>query len=138
MSFLSALSLYLTFAYSRKTAKSCPLYADAVREMEFSLSSLEVQISRDKHIPIDIPKNVLRRAAALLCGSNEAQPSIISQLVNIPFQIFTTESINLGASLWLGVIHENAKTEPRMLVEVAQAWERTIHRKLGIFNPNFK
>jgi phosphatidylinositol 4-kinase len=113
-------------------------YADTVREMETALAGLELRSTRDKRIPIDIPRNILRRAAALLCSGREVQPSIVSHLVNIPFQLFTIESINMGISLWLGVIHENPKTGSRMLVEVAQAWERTIHRKQGIFNPSFK
>lgn len=63
---------------------------------------------------------------------------MIAHLVNIPFQILTRESIKMGISLWLGVINENPTTEPRILVEVAQAWERTIQRKQGIFDPTFK
>jgi phosphatidylinositol 4-kinase len=109
-----------------------------VHEIERALAGLELRSTRDKRIPIDVPRNILRRAAALLCSGREVQPSIVSHLVNIPFQLFTIESINMGISLWLGVIHENPKTESRTLVEVAQAWERTIRRKQGIFNPSFK
>lgn len=83
-------------------------------------------------------REALRKAAALLCSSHDTQPSIIHYLVAIPFQVFTKESIKLGISLWLGVIHENPRTEPRILVEVAEAWERTIQRKKGIFDPSFK
>jgi phosphatidylinositol 4-kinase len=115
-----------------------PNYLDAVQDTKLALSTLEYRIFYDKNIPIEIPRNVLRRAATLLCSSDEIQPSFISHLVNIPFQIFTRESIKMGVSLWLGVIHENPRTEPRILTDVALAWERTIHRKLGIFDPKFK
>ncbi|EEP82937.1 hypothetical protein UREG_07802 [Uncinocarpus reesii 1704] len=102
-----------------------------------TLSGLESQISQQKKIPLDTPRNVLRRAAARLCNRADCEPSLISHLVNIPFQIFTKESIKMGISLWLGVINENPETQPRIIVEVAQAWERTLRRKKGIFDPSF-
>ncbi|RMZ83002.1 hypothetical protein DV737_g1760, partial [Chaetothyriales sp. CBS 132003] len=83
-------------------------------------------------------KDVLRRAAALLCTSKSPQTTIVHYLVAIPFELFTRDSINLAVSLWLGVIHENPRMEPRILTEVAQAWERTIDRKVGIFSPDFR
>lgn len=82
-------------------------------------------------------KDVLRRAAAVLCTSKRSQTAIVHYLVAIPFEIFSKDSIKLGISLWLGVIHENPRMEPRILTEVAQAWERTIDRKIGIFNESF-
>lgn len=82
-------------------------------------------------------KDVLRRAAAVLCTSKRSQTAIVHYLVTIPFEIFSKDSIKLGISLWLGVIHENPRMEPRILTEVAQAWERTIDRKVGIFSPDF-
>ncbi|KAI2100516.1 phosphatidylinositol-4- kinase [Ophidiomyces ophidiicola] len=102
------------------------------------LVELEALISQDQQIPVEMPRNVLRRTATILCNREDPQPSIISHLVNIPFQLFTKESIKMGISLWLGVINENPDTEPRILVEVAHAWERTIRRKRGIFDPNFQ
>ena len=110
----------------------------AVQEAESVLSELEVQTSRRHDISIEEIRKVLRRAAALLCCSADALPSIIHHLVAIPFQVFTKESIKLGISLWLGVINENSRTEPRILSEVAQAWERTISRKQGLFDPSFE
>ena len=121
-----------------KSGVTTPNFLDAVHDTKLALSRLEYRISCNKNIPIEMLRNVLRRAAALLCSSDEAQPSIISHLVNIPFDMFTRESIKMGISLWLGVIHENPRTEPRILTDVTQAWERTIFRKLGIFDVKFK
>ncbi|QSS57389.1 phosphatidylinositol 4-kinase [Histoplasma capsulatum var. duboisii H88] len=113
-------------------------HLNTIQSMEAMLVELESRISEGQPIALDTCRNLLRKATALICSSREAETSIISHLVNIPFQIFTRESIKMGISLWLGAIHENPHTEPRILTEVAQAWERTIHRKLGIFNPTFK
>jgi phosphatidylinositol 4-kinase len=83
-------------------------------------------------------REVLRNASTLLCRDMEIQPAIIHFLVGIPFQIFTKESIKFGISVWLGVIHENPETESRILTEIAEAWERTVSRRKGIFDPFFE
>lgn len=113
-------------------------HLNTIQSTEAMLVELESRISEGQPIALDTCRNLLRKATALICSSREAETSIISHLVNVPFQLFTRESIKMGISLWLGAIHENPHTEPRILTEVAQAWERTIHRKLGIFNPTFK
>ncbi|KAF7894411.1 uncharacterized protein EAF01_009862 [Botrytis porri] len=113
-----------------KTDKDCN---DAVS----LLSKLEAQIHAKKHIAINEIRDVLRRAAALLCRSDKDECAIIRYLVSIPFAIFTKQSIKLGGSLWFGVINENPSMEPRILMEIAQQWELTSHRKIGIFNGMF-
>jgi phosphatidylinositol 4-kinase len=59
-------------------------------------------------------------------------------LVAIPFAMFTKQSIKLGISLWTGVINENPRMEPRILMEIAQQWETTINRRLGLFDKRFR
>ncbi|KIW72093.1 hypothetical protein PV04_00313 [Phialophora macrospora] len=115
----------------RATADSTPVLHDA-------LLDLHRRLLQKVHVKTSEVKDVLRRAAALLCQSKKSQTAIVHLLVNIPLAIFTKESIKLGISLWLGVIHENTRMEPRILTEAAQAWERTIDRRQGIFNPKFK
>lgn len=101
------------------------------------LAELERRTSQGKYISIGELRDVLRRAAALLCRSKKTQSAIVHHLVYIPFGIFTKASIKLGISLWLGVIHENPRMEPRLLTEIAQAWESTIDRRIGIFSKQF-
>ncbi|GBF61021.1 phosphatidylinositol 4-kinase [Trichophyton mentagrophytes] len=125
----------LAISYGQSTTARVTDYPDTVQE---ALAALEHQIRTEKHISLDLPRHILRRTAALLCNTDDSHPAIIAYLVSIPFQIFTKESIRMGIALWLGVINEKPAMESRILVEVAQAWERTIRRKQGIFDPNFK
>lgn len=81
-------------------------------------------------------RDILRRAAALLCRSEKDECSIIHYLVSIPFAMFTKQSIKLGISLWLGVMNENPRTEPRILAEIVQHWGSTIQKKQGLFSPS--
>ncbi|KAG9236111.1 phosphatidylinositol 4-kinase-like protein [Amylocarpus encephaloides] len=101
------------------------------------LAHIESRTLRRKYIPIDELRDILRRAAALLCRSKKDECAIVHHLVAIPFGFLTKQSIKLGISLWLGVINENPRMESRILMEVAQQWESTVHRKLGIFNCAF-
>jgi phosphatidylinositol 4-kinase len=107
-------------------------------EANATLAELERRTGQGKYISIAELRDVLRRAAALLCRSKKTQSAIVHHLVHIPFEIFTKASIKLGISLWLGVIHENPRMEPRILTEIAAAWGRTIDRKVGIFGKQFR
>lgn len=112
--------------------------AASVVDIENTLLRLYKQRITEGDVSISEMRDPLRRAAALLCDSDEIQPSIIRFLVGLPFEIFTEESIDLGISLWLGVINENPRAEPRILVEVEQEWEKTIQRRKGLFDPLFE
>ncbi|KAI1107915.1 hypothetical protein F4804DRAFT_296325 [Jackrogersella minutella] len=105
--------------------------ADAVT----ALAHVESRVAGKKTTPLHDVRDILRRAAALLCRSGRDESSITHYLVSIPFRIFTKESINFGVSLWLGVINENPRMESRILAEIAQQWEVSMHKKLGLFNP---
>jgi phosphatidylinositol 4-kinase len=101
------------------------------------LAHIESRTLRRKFIPINELRDILRRAAALLCRSKKDECAIVHHLVAIPFAIFTKQSIKLGISLWLGVINENPRMESRILMEVIQQWELTVNKKLGVFNASF-
>ncbi|EAS28725.1 phosphatidylinositol 4-kinase [Coccidioides immitis RS] len=135
---LSGQTLRSSLTHSKLDGARSESYLPVAQNIQQKLTELESQISHRSRTPPEMLQSVLRRAAALLCNNDGCEPSIISHLVSIPFQLFTSESIKMGISFWLGVINENPETEPRIIVEAAQAWERTIRRKKGIFDPGFK
>jgi phosphatidylinositol 4-kinase len=101
------------------------------------LGHLETRVKSHKFVPIGELRDILRRAAALLCRSKGDECGIVHHLVSIPFGIFTSQSIKLGISLWLGIINENPRMQSRIMIEIAQQWETTVNRRLGIFNSRF-
>jgi phosphatidylinositol 4-kinase len=113
------------------------LLAPSAGDLEYKLSRLYERSIEGAEIPFTEARDTLRHAASLICGSSKPRLSVIHYLVALPFQIFTRETIKLGVSLWLGVIHENPSTEPRILTEVIEAWERSIQRGKGLFDPSF-
>ncbi len=106
--------------------------ADAIT----ALSHIEKRILSRKATSLTDVRDILRRAAALLCRSEKDECSIIHYLVSIPFAMFTKQSIKLGISLWLGVMNENPRMEPRLLAEIVQRWEASIEKRQGLFSPS--
>ncbi|KAI9370011.1 hypothetical protein BJX61DRAFT_517181 [Aspergillus egyptiacus] len=108
------------------------------QSMEIVLSKIHGAIKSGSKVSLPEVRDALHRAAALLCGNNAAHAYIAHHLVSLPFQIFTKESISMGVSLWLGVMHENPRVEPRILFGIIEQWEGTILRRNGLFDPSFK
>ncbi|KAL5001414.1 hypothetical protein BDV10DRAFT_5579 [Aspergillus recurvatus] len=107
------------------------------KSMERSLFNIHKAIQSGRQVTLPGIRDTLQRAAALLCGNNAANAAIAHYLVSLPFQIFSKESIEIGASLWLGVMHENPRLEPTILFEVVQQWENTILQRQGLFDHSF-
>lgn len=98
------------------------------------LGSLESRILEKAAVSVEELRCTLRRAAALLSDIKEDQCAVIHHLVSIPFAIFTKQSIKIGISLWLGIVNENPQLESIILVEVANNWENTVRRRMGLFS----
>ncbi|RJE23272.1 phosphatidylinositol 4-kinase [Aspergillus sclerotialis] len=110
---------------------------ESAEDVENILSHLYERLSIRNDTSAREVSDALQRAAALLCSSSDDHPFVIHYLVSLPFRIFSKGSIQLGISLWLGVMHENPRTGPRILVEVMECWERTVEHKEGLFDPTF-
>ena len=100
-----------------------------------ALAHVEARILSKRTTSLHEVRDILRRAAALLCRSQNDESAVARYLVSIPFALFTKQSIKAGASLWLGVINENPRLESKLVNEIAQQWEFTISRRVGLFNP---
>lgn len=111
---------------------------ESAEELEEMLCHLHERLDSRNEVPTHYISDVLQRAAAILCSGSYDHPFIIHSLVSLPFRIFSKSSIQLGVSLWLGVIHENPRIEPRILVEVLECWEKTVEHKRGLFDPSFE
>lgn len=117
-----------------KASKSGEDSIEIIEDDQAILAHLERRTLDKRFVPIGELRDILRRAAALLCRAVKDQCAIVQHLVGIPFAIFTKQSIKLGISLWLGIMNENPRMEPRILVLIAKEWEKTVRNRLGVFN----
>lgn len=127
---------WLSFMRLDRRSSFLPASENESADALSALSHIERRLLNRKPTTVADIRDILRRAAALLCRSEQDECSVVHYLVSIPFAMFTKQSIKLGVSLWLGVMNENPRMQPRILVEIAQQWEFTIQRKLGLFNPS--
>lgn len=126
---------WLTFMRIDRRASYLPGSDNESGDAVTALAHIENRILHKKHTPMGDIRDILRRAAALLCRSETGEEcSVAHYLVSIPFAMFSKHSMKLGVSLWLGVMNENPIWEPRILNEIAQQWEFSIHKGLGLFN----
>ncbi|KAF3762302.1 hypothetical protein M406DRAFT_264654 [Cryphonectria parasitica EP155] len=126
---------WLTFMRIDRRASYLPGSETESADAVTALAHIEGRILSKKTTPMGDIRDILRRAAAMLCRSEMGNEcSVAHYLVSIPFALFTKQSIKLGVSLWLGVMNENPIWEPRILNEIAQQWELSIHKKQGLFN----
>ncbi|KAH0559535.1 hypothetical protein GP486_003947 [Trichoglossum hirsutum] len=123
--------------FSGRRASILPKLGQDAEGAEDILTHLENRTLRHKFVSVGELRDVLRRAAALLCRTEKDECSIVHHLVGIPFTVFTKQSVKLGISLWMGVINENPRMEPGILMEIAEHWENTVRKRIGIFNDKF-
>ncbi|KAF9692335.1 hypothetical protein EKO04_009440 [Ascochyta lentis] len=102
------------------------------------LIDLEQRTLHHKHVTIAELRDILRRAAALLCRVKRDQSPIVHHLVGIPFAVFSKQSIKLGISLWTSVIKENPRMESRVLMAIAENFENTVRKRRGLFSPSLR
>lgn len=126
---------WLTFMKLDRRASFLPGSESDSADAVTALAHIERRILNKKPTPIADVRDILRRAAALLCRSESGNESAVAHyLVSIPFAMFTKQSIKLGISLWLGVMNENTSWEPRILMEIAQHWEFSVQKRQGLFS----
>ena len=99
-----------------------------------ALVKVEIRVRRRDSVHIGEMREVLRRAASFLCRSTDCSTDVLDLFVRIPFAVFNKQAIKLGLSLWMGVIKENPRMEPRLLVEIMENWISTVRGRIGIFS----
>ncbi|PWY64474.1 phosphatidylinositol 4-kinase [Aspergillus heteromorphus CBS 117.55] len=108
----------------------------ASQSVENNLCRLYSQMKLGEYVSGAEARDILRQAASLLCSDKSPSASLVQYLVRVPFQMFSKEFMDIGISLWLGVMHENPKVKSKILVEVIGSWEKSIQHEKGLFDPS--
>jgi phosphatidylinositol 4-kinase len=125
---------WLRVEHTSSDTRRMTAFRRSIEDATKLLIDLESRTLNNKHVTIAELRDILRRAAALLCRVKTDQAPIVHHLVGIPFAVFSKQSIKLGISLWMSVINENPRMEPRILVAIAECWEGTVRKRHGIFS----
>lgn len=123
--------------YSGRTRIATIDAAGPVRDSAAELKALAQRLRKHVSVSFSEVRETLRNAAGVLSKSASDRVVLIQDLVAVPFIIFSKQSINLGISLWLGIIKENPGLESRVLAEVAAGWENSVRLRKGFFSNLF-
>ncbi|KAI5818864.1 hypothetical protein BZA77DRAFT_306621 [Pyronema omphalodes] len=122
----------ITFA-----AASGPLSSPSSDSLQRLVALMEGKDFTIGHTSTEDVRDMLRKAASLVCSSEKDQGTLIRHLVGMPFAVFTKEAIKVGMLLWTGVIGEKPELATRMLAEIARNFELTVEKKMGLFAEDF-
>ena len=109
-----------------------------VPDAQAALEALHRRAADGRFVALSELRDVLQRAAALLCRTAHDQCAVVQYLVAIPFALLTEPAVKLGIAIWLGVIDERPRTEPRFLAHIAGEWEASVRRREGVFSERLK
>ncbi|AQZ12344.1 STT4 (YLR305C) [Zygosaccharomyces parabailii] len=99
----------------------------AVREMRRALKSGEPVIF--EHVV-----SFLDSTSALLLLDKCAAGSLISDIVYIPFEVFTSPALKLATNVWLTITKERRDLANILLVAVGFRWMKSIDERKGLFS----
>lgn len=63
---------------------------------------------------------------------------ILHQIVALPIRIFNDGAVALAQEVWTWIADARPDLESRLMVEVTEAWSRTVRLKQGLFSSAFK
>ncbi|KDE03986.1 hypothetical protein MVLG_05555 [Microbotryum lychnidis-dioicae p1A1 Lamole] len=99
------------------------------------LEALAEQLDQHKmHVKLVDIRALLYRSGGHLVKAQSPDPDILQQLVHLPARIFTDVVIEIATEVWTWVVDARPELEPRLMVEVAEAWQSTIQRRQGLFS----
>ncbi|CCH41494.1 phosphatidylinositol 4-kinase [Wickerhamomyces ciferrii] len=83
--------------------------------------------------------NVLDLIASLLIlrQPDEDTARLVFELVSIPFNVFTSDSMKVATTVWLSIIKERQDLSFLLLSEIAVCWEDSIKRRRGLYSKEF-
>lgn len=119
-----------------------PLHTRTDRDQAFNdirtrVIDLKYKLS-DKllHVSGDDINDLLSDIAGLtlVCHDNVAE--MIRYLVEIPFEVFTSATMNIAIGIWLAVIKDRSEVSGLLLSEVSKRWETSIALRQGLFSRN--
>ncbi|SCU77711.1 LAFA_0A03004g1_1 [Lachancea sp. 'fantastica'] len=73
-------------------------------------------------------------SASLLALKKGNTATLVYDIVNIPFQIFTSDAVKIATNVWLAVMKERSDISYLLLAEVANCWAYSIDNHDGLFS----
>ena len=110
---------------------------DISRSLDRQVKSIRQKLDNNIKISIKEITDFLDMSAALLILSTAKAGSIISDIVHVPFEIFSSDALEIATNVWLTVIKERPDMAHILLSEVAFCWMNSIDAGRGLYSQEF-
>lgn len=110
---------------------------DISKSLDNQVSSIRQKL--DDHVKISIGEitDFLDMSAALLILSPIKAGSIISDIVHVPFEIFSPDALEIATNVWLTIIKERPDLAHILLAEVSYCWMASIDSSQGLYSQKY-
>ncbi|KAI8581455.1 hypothetical protein K450DRAFT_233176 [Umbelopsis ramanniana AG] len=99
------------------------------------LTDILQEVKNNKPVAIGYLHHALYRAAGLLITLPKLDADIIRNIVRIPVQIFSPDSMHIGTAVWDWIVVERPDFETLLMVEMLSMWNWCQRHRRGLFSP---
>ncbi|CAR22444.1 1-phosphatidylinositol 4-kinase STT4 [Lachancea thermotolerans CBS 6340] len=103
-------------------------------ERNFSRRKILAHLENKKPLDYKDISAFLDLSASLLILRQGNTASLVYDIVCIPFQIFTSDTIKIATNVWLSVINERSDVGYLLLSEIGHCWRDSIDNNTGLFS----
>lgn len=111
---------------------------DQVPIVNKDLSELLHEVKQHATISVDRLQHTLYRAAGLLIQLPKVDAEMIRNIVRIPVQIFSPDSLHIGTAVWDWIVVERPDFEKLLMVEMLSMWNWCQRHRKGLYSPVLK
>lgn len=107
---------------------------DINRQIENCIKDIRHSLRLGNHVSFENVTAFLDSSSALLLLDKCAAGSLVSDIVRIPFEVFTAQALKVAVNVWLTITKERTDLANLLLVAVGSCWMRSIDQKRGLFS----
>ncbi|SCV00603.1 LAMI_0G06128g1_1 [Lachancea mirantina] len=95
---------------------------------------IEDNLANRQDVSDKIVAHYLDLVATLLISGKGESASLVYDIVNVPFSIFTSGVMKVAINVWLSVIKERNDVSYLLLSEIGRSWMGSIDKGVGLFS----
>ncbi|CEP63616.1 1-phosphatidylinositol 4-kinase STT4 LALA0_S08e06700g [Lachancea lanzarotensis] len=109
-------------------------YHDIEQERGELKSKIECVLANGTTLNYNDVSSFLDLSASLLALKKGNTATLVYDIVNIPFQLFTSDAVKIATNVWLAVMKERMDVSYLLLAEIANCWAYSIDNGEGLFS----
>lgn len=104
------------------------------KQIETGVRDIRQSLKLGRPVPFENVTSFLDSSSALLLLDKCAAGSVVSDIVHIPFEVFTAQALKVATNVWLTITEERQDLANLLLVAVGYCWMQSIDERKGLFS----